>query len=332
MGHGMQLTEFEQGQIDVCIEFGMSVKQTAIFLKRSRTVVSNYLKSPEHYGKRFGGGRPSKLSDRDLRQFFYTMTREPISAAQIVEDLKLPVDRSTISRQLNSSKKFKYVKMNKAPKLTKQHQERRVQWCEEKVDFGMACWSKIIFSDEKKWNLDGPDGLKSYWHCLGREKKTFFSRQNGGGSVMIWGAIWSDGKSDLAFLEGKQNSEAYCKTLEKFLLPAGAEHFRGNYVFQQDNAPIHTSRMTKDFLHENNVALLDWPALSPDLNPIENVWGYLAQRVYKNGKQYSSKEELKRAILAEWQTMDKSYLTTLISSMKNRCIAVLKANGSTVKY
>ena len=50
-------------------------------------------------------------------------------------------------------------------------------------------WARTFFSDEKKWNLDGPDGLKYYWHCLRNDPKVAFSRQNGGGSVMVWGAF-----------------------------------------------------------------------------------------------------------------------------------------------
>jgi hypothetical protein len=79
--------------------------------------------------------------------------------------------------------------MNKAPSITLEHEKARRLWAEKMVDYGMQNWNKMVFSDEKKWNLDGPDGFRYYWNDLRTEKKTFFSRQNGGGSVMVWAAF-----------------------------------------------------------------------------------------------------------------------------------------------
>lgn len=69
----------------------------------------------------------------------------------------------------------------------------------------------------------------------------------------------------------------------------------GKYYFQQDNAPIHNSKSTKEFFERKKIQLIEWPAKSPDLNIIENVWHMLANMVYEN-KQYSNKEELWESI------------------------------------
>ncbi|UMM13991.1 hypothetical protein L5515_001994 [Caenorhabditis briggsae] len=52
-------------------------------------------------------------------------------------------------------------------------------------------WDKIIFSDEKKFNLDGPDGFNSYWHDLKKDPLHFSKRNFGGGRLMVWGAFSS---------------------------------------------------------------------------------------------------------------------------------------------
>ena len=87
---------------------------------------------------------------------------------------------------------------------------------------------------------------------------------------MVWGAFEGAKTSMLTFLEGKQNSEKYVSTLENYLGPFLDELGGDELTFQQDNASIHQSRYTKAWFADQNFSVIDWPALSPDLNPIEN--------------------------------------------------------------
>ena len=74
------------------------------------------------------------------------------------------------------------------------------------VSFGEK-WSDVVFTDEKKWNLDGPDGFHCYWHDLRKEKKFFKKRQSGGGSVMTSGAFCSNGIFKLVLVSGNIDSK-----------------------------------------------------------------------------------------------------------------------------
>ena len=70
-----------------------------------------------------------------------------------------------------------------------------------------------MFSDEKKFNLDGPDGFAYYWHDLRKEQKYFSKRQQGGSGVTIWAAMSYYGLSSVAVIDGSMDSEKYIQVL-----------------------------------------------------------------------------------------------------------------------
>ena len=79
-------------------------------------------------------------------------------------------------------------------------------------------WSRVIFSDEKEFNLDGPDGFHYYWHDIRTDDNIMISRQMGGSSVMVWAAIGIKNNSNIVILKGKQDSQKYVQTLLTHLL------------------------------------------------------------------------------------------------------------------
>lgn len=102
------------------------------------------------------------------------------------------------------------------------------------------------------------------------------------------------------------------------------------YIFQQDNAPCHKSKKTLNFFEQNNVNLMIWPAQSPDLNPIENLWAYMKKELIK----YNAKNinELKLRILEIWHSIPADYIEKLVKSMHSRCYEVIVANGGHTSY
>ncbi len=102
----------------------------------------------------------------------------------------------------------------------------------------------MVFSDEKKFNLDGPDGFSMNWHDLRKEEKYFLTRQNGSRRVMVWGAMSWYGLSSLVVVNGSITAERYCAALEACLLPFVEEFAPQDWVFQQANASAHRARYT----------------------------------------------------------------------------------------
>ena len=149
---------------------------------------------------------------------------------------------------------------------------------------------------------------------------------------MVWGAFSFYGKAKLAFTSSKMNSEEYTDVLDRHLLPFLEEIHPQCAVFQQDNASIHTSRRTKEWLASKNINLLDWPACSPDCNPIENLWGMLVRKIYSNGRQFDNMNELKAAIVHAWRNIQKNNLENLVASMQSRIFEVIRRNGGVIDY
>jgi hypothetical protein len=193
-------------------------------------------------------------------------------------------------------------------------------------------WSSVVFSDEKRFNLDGPDGFQYYWHDLRKEPQYFSKQRFGGGGVMVWAGFGCKGKTNIAFIDGNMNAKKYQDMLETHLLPFASKISAKKWIYQQDNASIHNAKSTREWFNSKKIRLLDWAALSPDMNPTENLWGILSRKVYSNGRQFNSISDLKQAINESWEEIEVSTLKKLIDSMPNRIFELITKKGSKTHY
>ena len=97
---------------------------------------------------------------------------------------------------------------------------------------------------------------------------------------MVCGMIFANGNIWLEWLKGRQNSESYKQLLDEKALPRIRREIGNDFVLQKDNCSIHVSKLMKEWMAKVNMTTFEWPARSPDLNSIENVWEMLAQLVY----------------------------------------------------
>ena len=125
---------------------------------------------------------------------------------------------------------------------------------------------------------------------------------------------------------------AYSTMLEETLLPFAEDKDPTGMIFQQDNAPAHTANYTKMFFQDEKIELLDWTPRSPDINVIENCWGYLARSVYQGSRQFDTVDDLKEALLYEWENLPLSHIRSLIESMPRRIWELYNKRGSETEY
>jgi transposase len=324
MGRGRDLTGVEIAQIGLLRDNGWSLRQIAMAIERTPTAVRNGLKKIEDGVVTRRTGRECSLSERTQRSIIRTASNKCITAKRIKADLNLPCSPSTVRRVIKKSGIIVYRKKRRKPILSGLQRATRVAWARERLHWTNK-WKDIVFSDEKKFNLDGPDNNAFYYHDIRKRELLQDKRHSGGGSVMVWAAIGWRGKSSVAFLEGTQDSLKYQQTLEEFL--CGARIGGNRWIFMHDNAPIHASASTRAWLADRHVRVLPWPARSPDLNPIENVWSAMSRMVYADGKQYSTIDELKTAILCAWARISAEYRHKLYNSMRKRLLSVIDDGG-----
>lgn len=335
MSRGKPLSLNEKHTIKKLRGKKMTLTEIARVMNRSISLVSTYLKNPKGYGVKKSPGMVPKISPQAKRQIIRLAVQDHKSSSEIKKSLNLEVSDRSIRRILAANPNVIWKKVKTVPVHNAEHIKKRLSFAFKHAK-DKTIWDLVVFSDEKKFNLDGPDGFKYYWHDLRNDPKVMSKRQSGGGSIMIWAGFSVYGKTKLHFITERMNSIKYIRLLEESFVPylATLEEENGdNILFQQDNAPIHVSKKTRKWMTSQEIRTLEWPSKSPDLNPIENLWGIMSREVYENGrKEFHSKEELKKAIIKCWDEIPNSTLKLLAHSMHDRCLHVIRNGGAKIEY
>ncbi len=219
------------------------------------------------------------------------------------------------------------------PLLNQRQRQKRLTWAVEKKNWTVAQWSKVLFSDESKFCISFGNQGPRVWRKSGEAHNPccLKSSVKFPQSVMIWAAMSSAGVGPLCFLKSTVNAAIYQEILEHFMLPSADKLYGdADFIFQQDLAPAHTAKGTKSWFNDHGVTVFDWPANSPDLNPIENLWGIVKRKM--RDTRPNNADELKATVKETWASIPPQQCHKLITSMPRRIEAVIKAKGAPTKY
>lgn len=285
-------------------------------------------------------GRPGKLSDKDKDWLFMQVRKTPdISYRDLAKMFSAKfknkrVCANTVRKVISDRKLGSYV-ATKKPLLRPIDLVRRRNWCKERLHWTVDDWSKVIFSDESNFEVINRKNrviVKRYQYEKYKKQFCVPRIQKGGGSVGIWGCISYKGPGQCNVYTGRMNQFTYKETIEKHLFPSAHKLYgnNGKWFFQHDGATAHTANSIKKFMKRKKVKLLPWPARSPDLNPIENLWSYIDSKLAKF--HLTSIAELEEQLKKVWSEIPNEMIINLIKSMPKRVYACYKARGGHIKY
>ncbi|GFV67612.1 transposable element Tc3 transposase [Trichonephila clavipes] len=150
---------------------------------------------------------------------------------------------------------------------------------------------------------------------------------------MVWASIMINGRKRLHVVaNGTMTGQRY---IDEVLLPH-VPLFRGavgdKFVFMDDNATCHRTLAVQDCLDSEGIQRLVWPARSPDLNPIENVWDALGRQVAGRNYPPTNKNTLIRALTEEWDKLPQQLLDNVVQSMARRVECCITPHGGHIPY
>lgn len=248
------------------------------------------------------------------------------SAAAIAAACPFVCSRSTVLRYLKHEGIVSRVRP-KLPKTSEEDHKRRFDFAISQLALiSKNASRRYIFTDEKIFDTN-ERGARRMFIKIGTQPRPRL-KQHWAPKVMVWGAIGLNYRKLIVFEVGERvTSRVYVDKV----LPSIVERIshRRDEVLIQDGAKPHTALATMKFLEEHKIEAPAWPARSPDLNVVENMWSLVERRLGDN--RGSNSKALARAVRTAWNAIPTSTVNALVSDFENRLIRCAQLRGRYVQ-
>jgi transposase len=320
---------------------GKTVRELSEILHIPKSTVGNVVNRFENHNQLdllTSGGRKKVLTERNKNWIVREIkknprTSAPVLSAALQERFEINVSTQTVRNALKENGYNGRV-ARKKPFISKVNCDKRLLFANDYKSKDAGFWNKVIFTDESKFNLFGSDGRIMVWRKPNTQleiQNTVPTVKHGGGSVMVWGCFSAAGVGKLAFIDGIMDHKGYIQILKDNLRTSATDlGIPDDFIFYQDNDPKHKALNTRLWLLYNCPIVMETPPQSPDINPIENLWDELGRRMQR--RQVSNKNQLKEALLEEWNKIEPKCCQKLVNSMPNRLECVIEKMGYATKY
>ena len=329
------------------LEAGLSARKVALQLQCAASTITRLVKRYKDTNSVDAiprSGAPKRLSDRDERAVVRLARRYPKwTYARLIGQTGMHAHKATICRLLKRHNLTNW-RAKRRPKLSPEVAKERLAFARRYHRWKLRQWRRVIFSDE--CSVERGTGKDNVWVFRTPQQEwdpqMIEEYQGKDISQMFWAAFWYGGRSDLFPMERDETSQRNgfsAKSLLLIFYKAFQTFWEPGMTFQQDNAPVQKARIVQNWLHDNDISVIEWPRYSPDLNPIEHLWWALKRKILKlhpelehQGKSEEAINNLIEAAKESWDRIGARLLRKLVRSMPERLEAVIKAKGWQTKY
>ena len=309
-------------------------------LGKSKSTIQSVIKRWKESGStvaRRQSGRPISFTKRDENRLTRILKANTGATTKNIFELYNNAPRKLSRRTLyRTLKRLGYVRrsIRKSVVIRSKNLVARKKWARSRKNWTIESWKRFIFSDECSVVI-GKDNRMYSWRRIDEKDSPHLvcPPRNRKFSVMVWGAITFSGERTLNWVKGNIDSQKYIEVLQESLLPLIEHNFSdGEYTFMQDNAPVHTSRLTRDWLDSKGIHPTIWSPQSPDLNIIENVWRDVKVKLAKVEAPITSASDLHATVERCFYDVTSQLIKDLYISLPRRLKSCIKMKGHITKY